>query len=162
MQNVKRASGTCLALVFTVLIAASAVAQGPVSRLDARETVWIWSNRCANDHRLDVTVRIGSKVLDHAILPICQGNRDAEDGRLSFHISGSELHRHGYSRRSSDSIEADLWQAGGDPDALILGFSLESTGQIHLNTLHIAKPDAKVSSDFGRGLTITTFPVAGK
>jgi hypothetical protein len=159
---VKRASDTCMALVFTFLIAASTVAQGPGSGLGAREGVWIWSNRCMGDHRLDVTLRIGSKVLDHALLPICQGNRDTEDGRLSFHIPGSELLRHGYSTRSSDSIEADLWQAGGDPDALILGFSLESTSHIHLNTLHIAKPDAKVSSDLGKGLSITTFPIARK
>lgn len=40
--------------------------------------------------------------------------------------------------RRTDSIAGDIWQAGGESDALILGVSFDSTRQVLLNTLHVA------------------------
>lgn len=159
MLDVDIASRSRAVVASTLLFASSLAAQVPSSRTKAADNVWIWSRGCLGGYELGVTVRLGSKVLQHAVLPICQGSRDAEDGRLRFRIAGSDLRLHGYDTGPSDSIEADIWQAGGEPDALILGFSLDAAGDSRVNTLHIAKPDRRVSSDLGRGLTLTTYPI---
>ena len=64
-----------------------------------------------------------------------------------------------YRTRSTDSIEEDIWEAGGEPDALILGISFDTGKQILLNTLHIARLDKQMSSELDNGLFITTYPV---
>ena len=147
-------------LFFAVLVPAPAVAQQPSSRPEAREVVWTWSRRCNGDHKLGVTVRLDRKVLFRGAIPICRGNRDAEDGRVEFHFAGGHIFQGEYRTRSTDSIEGDIWQAGGEPDALILGISFDTNKQILLNTLHIAKPEKQTSSELDKGLFITTYPVA--
>jgi len=121
--------------------------------------VWTWSKQCGGNHKLGVTVRLERKVLYRGVLPICRASRDAEDGRVEFHFAGGHLFQGEYRTSSTDSIEGDIWQAGGEPDALILGISFDTKKQILLNTLHIARPDRQTSSELDKGLFITTHPV---
>jgi hypothetical protein len=90
---------------------------------------------------------------------LCHGSRDAEDGRVEFHFSGGRTFQGKYRTRTTDSIEGDIWQAGGEPDALILGISFDTGKQILLNTLHIANPGKQTSSQLDKDLFITTYPV---
>jgi hypothetical protein len=149
----------CTLLFCTLLIAASAFAQQPNSSPEAREVVWTWSKGCDGDHKLDVTVRIDRKVLYHGVLPICHGSRDAEDGRAEFHFPGGRTFQGKYRTRPTDSIEGDIWQAGGEQDGLILGISFDTGKQILLNTIHIANPRTRMSSEVDKGLFVTTYPV---
>jgi hypothetical protein len=149
----------CTLLFCASLIAAPVFAQQPNSPSETREVVWTWSKGCDGDHKLDVTVRIDRKVLYHGVLPICHGSRDAEDGRVEFHFSGGRTFQGKYRTRTTDSIEGDIWQAGGEPDALILGISFDTGKQILLNTLHIANPGKQTSSQLDKDLFITTYPV---
>jgi hypothetical protein len=103
-----------------------------------------------------VTVQLASKVLYRGVVPICRGTRNAEDGRVEFHFAGGHLFQGKYRTRSTDSIEGDIWQAGGEPGALSLGISFDTKNQILLNTLHIARPDTQTSSELHKGLFITT------
>lgn len=109
-----------------------------------------------------MTVRLASKVLYKGVLPICRGSRDAENGRAEFHFAGGHLFQSKYRTHSTDSIEGDIWQAGGELDALILGISFDTKNQILLNTLHIAKPDMQTSSELNKNIFITTYPVPGR
>lgn len=61
--------------------------------------------------------------------------------------------------RTTDSIEGDIWQAGGEPDALIIGISFDTGKQILLKTIHVAKPGKQTSSEVDKGIFITTYPV---
>jgi len=137
-----------------------AVAQVPSSRPETSDVVWISSKQCNGDHKLGITVRLDHKVLYRGVLPICHGSRDAEDGRVEFHFVGGHTFQGEYHTRSTDSIEGDIWQASGDPDALILGISFDAGKhkQILLNTLHVASPEKQSSSELDKGLFITTFP----
>lgn len=146
-------------LFFTVLAAAPALAQQPSTRPETPDVVWTWSKRCNSDHKLGVTIRLDRKVLYSGILPICRGSRDAEDGRAEFHFAGGHTFQGEYRTRSTDSIKGDIWEAGGDPDDLILGISFDTGKQILLNTLHIARPDKQTTSELDKGLFITTYPV---
>jgi hypothetical protein len=146
-------------LFFVVFVAAPAIAQKPSSRPRIHEVVWTWSNRCSDGHKLGVTIRLDQKVLYRGVLPICNGSRDAEDGRVEFHFAGGHTFQGEYRTRSIDSIEGDIWQAGGEPDTLILGISFDTSNQILLNTVHIARPEKQTSSELDKGLFITTYPV---
>jgi hypothetical protein len=149
-------------LFLAVLIPVPSLAQQPSSLPGKSEVAWTWSKRCNGDHKLGLTVRLDGKVLYRGVLPICRGSRDAEDGRVEFRFVGGHSFQGEYHTRSTDSIEGDIWQAGGEPDALILGISFDTGKQILLNTVHIAKPEKQASSTLDKGLVITTYPVVGR
>jgi hypothetical protein len=109
-----------------------------------------------------VTVRLDSKVLYRDVLPICRGSRNSEDGRVEFHFIGGHSFQGEYHTHSTDSIEGDIWQAGGEPDALILGISFDTGKQILLNTVHVARPEKQTTSTLDKGLFITTYPVTSR
>ena len=140
------------------LVAVPAFAQQPSSKTETPELVWTWSKRCSGPDSIAVTVSLDRKILYRGFLPICRGSRDAEDGRVQFHFSGGHTFQGGRRTRSTDTIEGDIWQAGGEKDALILGISFDANNQTLLNTLHIARPGKQTSSDLGKGLSITTHP----
>ena len=79
--------------------------------------------------------------------------------RAEFHFAGGHSFKGEYRTRSADSIEGDIWEAGGDPDDLILGISFDTGKQVLLNTLHVARPEKQTSSKLDKGLFITTYPV---
>ena len=146
-------------LLVTVLLSATAEAQQTIPRAETPENAWTWSKRCGGNHKLGVTVRLKRKVLYSGVLRICRGSRNATDGRAQFHFSGGHLFQGQYRTRSTDAIQGDIWQAGGERDALILGISFDTKNRILLNTLHIARPDRQESSELDKGLSITTSPV---
>ncbi len=147
-------------MFFAVLLAVPAVAQQTPSSPESPEVVWTWSKQCNGNLKLGVTVLLERKVLYRGVLPICRGGRKTEDGRATFHFAGGHLFQGVYSTRSTDSIEGGIWQAGGEPNALILGISLDTKKQVLLNTLYIAKPDRQTSSELDKGLSITTHPLS--
>ena len=59
-------------------------------------------------------------------------------------------------------IEGNVWQAGADPDALILGLSFSSQRKIYMNTLHMATPDIVKRTEIEHGLIITTKTIEKK
>jgi hypothetical protein len=162
MPNLSRLIANRMLLFLAKLIAVPSLAQQRPSLPEKSEVVWTWSKRCNGDHKIGVTVRLDSQVLYRGILPICRGSREAEDGRVQFRFVGGHSFPGEYHTRSTDSIEGDIWQAGGEPDALILGISFDTGKQILLNTVHIAKPKKEASSTLDKGLFITTYPVAGR
>lgn len=147
-------------VMFSVLAGASAVGQQTPPRSKPPEPVWIWSNQCSTHQQLGLTVRFNRQLLYQGVIPVCLGSRDTEDGRVRFHFSGGHTFQGKYRTRPTDSIEADIWQAGGEPTALILGISFSSSNQVLLlNTVHIARPKKRASSQLDNGLIITTNPV---
>jgi hypothetical protein len=143
-------------LSFTVLLAVHAVAQYTPPLHKAPEAIWVWSEHCNGDLKLGVTVTLDRKVLYRGVLPVCHGSRDEENGKMSFHFTGNHFFQGIYHTNSTDSIEVDIWQAGGEPDAVILGISFSTKRKILLNTLHIAKMDFQTTSKLDKGLFITT------
>jgi hypothetical protein len=161
MLTMDRKQGRPALLLFAALLAVPAVAQHPAFQ-KTPDIVWTWSKQCDAKQQLRVTVRLESKLLYEGLLPICRGNRGAEDGRVEFHFSSDHVFGGEYRARKSDSIEGDIWQAGGEMDALMLGVSLATKKQVMLNTLHIAKPDKQTSAELDKGLYITTTPVIAR
>lgn len=147
-----------LILILAAFLGLPIIAQQPGAQQES-DIVWTWSAQCDTKQQLRVTVHLQSKLLYEGLLPICRGNRDAENGRAEFHFSSGQVFGGEYRARKRDSIEGDIWQAGGEKDALVLGISLATKKQVMLNTLHIASPDKKTSAELDKGLFITTTPM---
>jgi len=145
-------------LFLTVLLAAPTVAQRPPSGPEVDEVVWIWSKQCTGNHKLGITIRLDHRVLYRGLLPVCHGRRDAEDGRVEFHFAGGHTFQGENRTRPTDLIEGDIWQAGGEPDALILGISFTAEQGL-LNVLHVARPQKQTSTEVDKGLFVTTYPL---
>jgi len=158
MLTMNRTKRWALTLLLTTSLGLPLSAQHPASQ-QGPDIVWTWSKHCDAKQQLRVTVRLKSRILYEGLLPICRGNRDAEDGRAEFHFSSDRGFSGEYRARGRDPIEGDIWQVGGETDALMLGISLATKKQVMLNTLHLAKPDKPTSAELDRGLYITTAPV---
>lgn len=149
----------CTPLLFTALAALPAVAQQISMHSQSGNKVWIWSKQCNGRRKLSVIVRSDTNVLLSVVLPICRGSREVENEKVEFHFAGGHTFKGKYPTRSTDLVEGDIWQAGGEPNAIILGVSFADSKQELLNTLHIARPEKKASSELDEGLSITTDPV---
>lgn len=149
----------CILLFISVVLPTAVTAQQSTPSPRTGELVWTWSRQCSGTQKLNVTVSLQRKVLYRGVLAICRGSREAENGRVEFHFAGGHIFQGKYRTRATDSVEGNIWQAGGDPDALVLGVSFDTKKRILLNTLHIAKPDSRTSSQLDDGLYITTAPL---
>ena len=71
--------------------------------------------------------------------------------RSNAAIFGSEFRSLG-----TTQVEGNIWRAGGDPDALLLGVSFATPQRILLNSIHVARPHQTSRSVLAQGLTIRT------
>lgn len=78
--------------------------------------------------------------------------------RISFHFSGGHTFQGTYHTKRTETIEGRIWQAGADPDDILLGVSFLAHDQASLNSIHIAKPGKPAESKLDPGLLIETYP----
>src|SRR5712671_7432750 len=124
------------------LIPVSLPAQGPVSARDA--VVWHWFGSCTGGDSMVVEVSLDGKPLYSSTFPICRVRRrdikpEPQQRLLEFRFDGVPR-RFGPRDRSTQpqSIGANIWEAGGDPDAILLGVSFATAQQVLLNMVHVA------------------------
>jgi hypothetical protein len=81
---------------------------------------------------------------------------------LVFSFKGGHNFQNEYPTTPQQTIEVNVWQAGAEPDLLMLRLSFVSKGQngrILLNTLHFAAPDRTSEMLLDRGLLVRTYPL---
>ncbi len=131
--------------------------------------VWFWFATCGGP-ALTVEVQLDGIVLDKTTVPLCSAPRGSaaeqgqKEGRIEFTFAATRtIVWEGY-RDTPDKtpagqhIEGNIWLAGADPDALILGVSFVTGKTILMNTTHIARPKERVVTGIGRGLVLVTYP----
>jgi hypothetical protein len=131
---------------------------------EAAGDVWHWSEQCESPNRIAVRVSLDGKAVYQTTIPLCRMKRvDIPDGEkqhiLVFFLR--EPNRSLLGETVGARIEGNIWEAGDDPDCVILGVSAVGNHRILMNSLHMADIDRPQLSRFGRGLTIRTYPVAG-
>jgi hypothetical protein len=139
-----------------------AAAQVPESPDDQR--VWQWFGSCSLRQTMQATLLLRGKELFAASLPVCvlrrADGRDGQQKRLEFTFRakatefGEEFKSFG-----EPEIEGNIWLAGGDPDALLLGLSFTVPKRILLNTVHIAKVARPSESQLAERLVMRTSEV---
>ena len=118
---------------------------------------------------MKLEVRLDQKIIFATSFPVCRlADADAEKGyenkRLKFSFkAGRPIVWKGYrddqpASTAGQNIDCDIWMAGADPTAVIIGISFSRPDTILMNTLHIAVPSEKKSSEIEDGLVVLTFP----
>jgi hypothetical protein len=136
----------------------------PQSSPQQSENVWFWFGDCPEPKVTDVQVLLEGKSIYHSTFRACQMNRtDANSERelktsTSFNFPGGHTFQGTYHTRATEKVEGIIWQAGADPDDILLGVSFVAHDQILLNTIHITKPGKPTESNLDPGLVIKTYP----
>jgi len=79
-----------------------------------------------------------------------------------FYFSGGHTFQDEFHTSKKEKIEANIWEAGADPNDILLGVSFATRDQILLNTVHIVKPGRPTQMTLDRGVVIRTYPVAAR
>ena len=129
------------------------------------EVVWHWFAVCASGDSLVLEIRLDGKDLYSSAFPICRVRRgeikpDPQQRLLTFRFDGVPR-RFGsrYRGTATQPIAGNIWEAGGEPDAIHLGVSFATDNEVLFNMVHVAPADAAARSERSRGLVITTHPV---
>ena len=150
---------------------ALALALMPVSvcaqtRTSARdEVVWHWLGACATSDSLALELHFDGKPLHSSVFSICQVRRteikpEPQQRVLQFRFDGDPRRFRSENRATgTQPIEGNIWDAGGERDAILLGVSFSTQQQVLLNTIHVARARSPSRSERIRGLVITTRPV---
>jgi hypothetical protein len=136
------------------------------------ERVWFWFSSCGPS-KLVLQAKLDSQLIYGATIPICRKERDRDDGSgenktLSFSAKPAHAIKwEGYRddnpiTKAGTALTLDLWQAGADPGALLIGVTVSDGHQLYMNTIHIAYPDKPSSTVLADGLVIDTRPLAAE
>lgn len=125
----------------------------PQTQTAAPETVWYWFGQCRKSKEIRIEVLLNGRQLYRSSFPICRMSRanvtaEQAQRRLVFFFKGGHLFRDEYRTTPVQTIEGNIWEAGGDPNDLLLGVSFATKRQMLLNTIHIIKPCSLSVSKF--------------
>jgi hypothetical protein len=136
------------------------------------DTVWVWNEKCYHPSMIAIRVRLDGANLYRSSIPICRWERRLEKGKSTFRFTPSRaLVWYGYRSDESDStkdvgdttaantpFEIDLWQAGGEVDAIELGVTADAPDGLHMNTIHMLWPGKGSQTTLAPGLVLETWP----
>jgi hypothetical protein len=125
------------------------------------EVVWDWLDQCDNSKTLTVEITFDNKTIYKSSVPICRLRRgdiqvERKQKRLVFFLEKEEK-KSLFGEPKEARVEGNIWKAGGEPDAIILGVSFATKERIWLNTLHLAFPEKASWSELSRNLYIQTY-----
>ena len=150
---------TVVALVAVLAGVVPAAAEAPV---------WFWHTACGGP-TMTLEVRFDKRVVYRASIPLCRMNRDTKTEEKAPRVldvpfaATRSIKWVGY-RDAPDvtprgqRLHLNLWQAGADPDDLIIGVSAVDEAVIYMNTVHIAHPDRRDETEVAQGLVVVTYP----
>jgi hypothetical protein len=167
---------TLASAVRSVLVASFVLIPRPVApsalRAQDHDVVWVWNARCHDPTIIAIRVRFDRTPIYRSSIPICHWDRLSERGRASFRFTPRRpLVWYGYRSDEGDStpdvgdttaantaFEIDLWQAGGDTDAILLGFQAVASDGLHMNSIHLLWPTKPSATTMAPGLVLETWP----
>ncbi len=153
-----------------VLASMSVVASAQHAQHD--DTVWVWNARCDHPTKIALQVRLDGAAVYRSSLPICRWGSSFEKGQATFRFTPRRsLVWYGYRSDEGDSIrdvgdttaantpfEIALWQAGGETDAIELGFQAVARDGLHMNSIHVLWPTKRSATTMAPGLVLETWP----
>ncbi|HEX5219118.1 MAG TPA: hypothetical protein VFZ59_06085 [Verrucomicrobiae bacterium] len=156
--------------VLGVLFGAALFGKGAEVPSRSGSSVWYWQAR-DRSQRMKLEVLLDNKRIFATTFSIAQSGREqisktshAERIEFSFRPKRSIVWE-GYRDEAIRSaarqrIRCDIWMAGADETAIILGVSFVKSDAILMNTLHLALPTTAARSEIADGLVVVTSPVS--
>jgi hypothetical protein len=123
---------------------------------------------------MGLEVVAGRKIIYRSSFPVCPINdysekvkdllsaRETPGHKLVFSFKGGRVFQGEYRTTPTQTIEGNVWQAGTNPGAILLGVSFTTDKQVLLNTIHVAEQGRASTSEIDPGLTVRTFPITHK
>ena len=126
-----------------------------------KEVVWHWFSQCSAAKIITIEVSLDSKTVYKSSFSICQTVRgdirpEPMQRRLIFFPKKTSPSILGEPK--SERLEVNIWEAGEDPNDIVLGLSFTTKQRIWLNSLHIVEPDKLSRSVLAKGLVVSTYP----
>lgn len=157
-----RGSHRCAAVLALALIPAAAWGQAAHAGRD--QLIWHWFGGCATSDSLNLDFRVDGKAVYSSVFPICKIRHadikpEPQQRLLTFRFEAAP-HRFGaqYHAVEPESIVCNIWEAGQQPNAVVLRVSFATADRVLLNTRHVARANAAARSEWIRGLALTTRP----
>ena len=157
-----RKTKIAILLLSVCVVCAAASAQGAARSSEQR--AWHWFGSCGDTRNLSLVVLLDGKAIYRSRFPVGRDNGPtptAGERKIVFHFKGGHIFQGKYRTLPTQTIEANIWQAGADPNALLLGVTFVSD-RVLLNTIHVAKPENTSVSQLDRGIVVRTFPSTRK
>jgi hypothetical protein len=126
------------------------------------EIVWQWFQGCTSTQEMHVVVQLSGRALYSNTFPVCTMRRadvpaDSPQKILEFSFRArAALFGPEFARLGPVDVEANIWRAGGEADALLLGVSFATPDRVLLNSVHIARARRAVRSTMAKGLVVHT------
>jgi len=138
------------------------------ARASEEGPVWFWYSNCGGPTMV-IEVRLDKQLLHTTSVPLCHAQRDdtrTQDESRSVIVRftpSRAIEWSGYRDQPDVSppghkLELTLWQAGADPDDLLIGVSAAGDEMLYMNTIHIAHPSQRDESEIADGLVVVTYP----
>ena len=130
--------------------------------------LWFWFSKCSGP-TMTLEVRLDKDIIYQSAIPLCHARRDSANSQGQEH----RIHFTFRPRRSitwtgyrdqvdltgaAQALEGDMWEAGADPDALLIGVTFADADKIYINTIHIAHPTQRDETEIARGLVVASYP----
>ena len=143
------------------------------SRASAEPPVWSWFATCGGPV-IELQVRFDEATILEASFPVCRAPRESNSsqgqsaGGLHFtfrperRITWSGYRDTAEQTKAGEVLTCDLWQAGADPDDLLIGVSFRTAKDVYMNTLHVAHPSSRDETQIASGLYVVTKPAAAE
>lgn len=147
-------------LLLSVCVVCAAASAQDAARTSETTGTWHWFGSCDDTRNLSLVVLLDGKAVYRSRFPVCRNAGPAptaEERKIVFHFKGGHVFQGEYRTLPTQTIEANIWQAGADPNALLLGVTFVSD-RVLLNTIHVAKPKNTSLSQLDRGIVVRTFP----
>ena len=163
MLIVRKTRDGTIALLIAMIASVGAWPQGSTKvSHGADQAAWRWFQNCSENKAIRLEVLLDRKIIYRSSFPICRSNTGSPSERrqkiIAFYFKGGHVFQGEYHTGRTQIIEGNIWQAGADRDAVLLGVSFSSKKQVLLNTIHVAKPDRASASEVDRGIVVRTFP----
>jgi len=140
--------------------------------------VWFWYSDCGA-RSISLAVVFDHELIRADTIPVCHAMRASaaaagQGKRLSFPFRPNRAIRwssdpapgSSEESRPSEKLKIDIWEAGADPDALILGISVLGEKRMYMNTVMPVRLDRANKAEIGPGLVVevgaTDLPVTGR
>jgi hypothetical protein len=133
----------------------------------AGDSVWIWSSACRSPHSMQLTAQLDRRTIYTATFPACLAERQEQTpaARMSFPlVAPRRLMWYGYRSDAGESTAAgkhltvEVWQAGGDPEDMLLGVVVQDDSARYLHTILILDPHRQTVDSLTPGLVIRMGP----
>jgi hypothetical protein len=148
-------------LLLIVALVPPALSQDSVAATD--QSGWRWFQECSENREMGIEVLLKGKLIHSSSFPICPSDRSknaaSQQKVVVFHFKGGHVFQGEYRTAPTEVIEGNIWQAGVDSDAILLGISFMTKKQVLLNTIHVGKVGRLSTSKVDRDIVVRTFPV---